>query len=288
MAMTIGGKTPQSIEIGGKAVQSLAIGGEVVWSEAPEYFYIKNEYNVVNTITIEKHGAPSTGTTLEYSTDGSTWSTPVYDASGKFGIALQNQNDKVYFRSSDGLSQSDTKYYRFTETEIASVGGDIRTLLDYTDRTLSSASARCFFSMLSGGKITDASNLDMSGITTLSTGCFRSMFGGNSLLTAAPQSLLATVGASSAYDNMFYNCTSITETPEIHTVPNGMDSFSFMFSGCSNLNKVYLYAAGWDSSKADYWLDGVSATGDFYNLGGATIPTGTNGIPSGWTEHTSL
>ena len=36
------------------------------------------------------------------------------------------------------------------------------------------------------------------------------------------------------------------------------------------------------------WLNGVSATGDFYNLGGATYTTGTSGIPSGWTVHTSL
>lgn len=33
MAMTIGGKTPQSIEIGGKAVATIEINGEVVFQD---------------------------------------------------------------------------------------------------------------------------------------------------------------------------------------------------------------------------------------------------------------
>ena len=33
MAMTIGGKTPQSIEIGGKAVSTIEINGEIVFQD---------------------------------------------------------------------------------------------------------------------------------------------------------------------------------------------------------------------------------------------------------------
>ena len=33
------------------------------------------------------------------------------------------------------------------------------------------------------------------------------------------------------------------------------------------------------------WLSNVSPTGDFYCPAELTIPTGANGIPSGWTRH---
>jgi hypothetical protein len=55
------------------------------------------------------------------------------------------------------------------------------------------------------------------------------------------------------------------------------------------INSITTYAN--DISATDClfnWLSGVASTGDFYNLGGATYPTGTSGIPTGWTEHTSL
>ena len=61
-----------------------------------------------------------------------------------------------------------------------------------------------------------------------------------------------------------------------------------MFSGCTNLNKVVSYATTIKGKGIYNWLQNVSATGDFYNLGGATYPSGASGIPSGWTVHTSL
>ena len=56
-----------------------------------------------------------------------------------------------------------------------------------------------------------------------------------------------------------------------------------MFNGCSALKRMETYFTSYNSNSTTRWLNGVSATGDFYNLGGATIPTGVNGIPSGWT-----
>ena len=62
-----------------------------------------------------------------------------------------------------------------------------------------------------------------------------------------------------------------------------------MFSGCSNLNKIIISAQDISASGCiDNWVQGVSATGDFYNLGGATYSSGASGIPSGWTEKTTL
>lgn len=90
-------------------------------------------------------------------------------------------------------------------------------------------------------------------------------------------------GASS----MLENCTSL-QGPVI--IKDQGDSYSFanMFKNCSSLDDIRYLGSSWDSTKANDWVSGVAATGDFYNLGGATLPTGTNGIPSGWTTHTSL
>lgn len=64
-----------------------------------------------------------------------------------------------------------------------------------------------------------------------------------------------------------------------------------MFRYCSSLNKVVSYITSPSSMGSTYtssWLQNVSSTGDFYNLGGVTFASGANGIPSGWTQHTSL
>lgn len=99
--------------------------------------------------------------------------------------------------------------------------------------------------------------------TTLSTRSFNKLFTTNTYVNISDLILPATTLANNCYYRMF--------------------------RGCTRLNKIITYAN--DISATDCltnWLDGVSATGDFYNLGGATYPSGVSGIPSGWTIHTSL
>lgn len=68
--------------------------------------------------------------------------------------------------------------------------------------------------------------------------------------------------------------------------------YQHLFENCPKINKIIIYNTTNASSSSNmymqYWLSGVSATGDFYNLGGASYSRGISGIPSGWTEHTSL
>ena len=127
--------------------------------------------------------------------------------------------------------------------------------------------------------------------TTLSRGCYESMFEGcTSLVNAPALPATSTYAGREAYKNMFKGCTSLVNAPSIgiQTVLNNQDIFYGMFYGCSSLNKITLNATSWDTSLATDWVNGVAATGDFYNLGGATIQSGVSGIPSGWTEHTSI
>lgn len=124
--------------------------------------------------------------------------------------------------------------------------------------------------------------------TTLVTSCYQSMFQGCTSLTTAPV-LPATTLTQGCYQNMFTNCTSLTQTPALPATTLSMFCYHSMFQGCTNLNKVTTYATDISEYNCLFnWVQNVAATGDFYNLGGATYEIGTNGIPTGWTEHTSL
>lgn len=120
--------------------------------------------------------------------------------------------------------------------------------------------------------------------TVLSHNCYNFMFSGCSSLTKAPD-LPATTLDTYCYNFMFYNCTSLTSAPTLPATTLTDSSYSNMFSGCTSLNKVTCYAtSGINTSySTSNWLDNVSSTGTFYKKAGVTWPTGTSGIPSGWT-----
>ena len=125
--------------------------------------------------------------------------------------------------------------------------------------------------------------------TTLAVRCYQFMFSYCTSLTTAP-ALPATTLVNDCYRNMFYYCTSLTTAPALPATTLVDWCYSNMFYGCTALTKVTTYAT--DISAYDClnsWLYNVSATGDFYNLGGATYSIeDPSGIPLGWTEHTTL
>ena len=124
--------------------------------------------------------------------------------------------------------------------------------------------------------------------TTLASSCYSLMFTGCRSLTTAPE-LPATTLASYCYQNMFWNCVALTTAPELPATTLVYGCYYYMFRGCTNLNSITTYATDISASRClDNWLYDVSATGDFFNLGGATYPSGASGIPTGWTEHKSL
>ena len=148
--------------------------------------------------------------------------------------------------------------------------------------------------------------------TTLTAGCYRYMFYNCTSLVTTPE-LPATTLASSCYYWMFYNCTSLTNAPELPATTLASSCYYDMFRGCSSLvtapelpattlaNYCY-YDMFRECSKLKYikmlatdisatsclssWVDGVSSTGTFVKHSNMTsLPTGTSGIPSGWTVY---
>ena len=281
MSMTIGGKQVASITIGGKTVSTIGIGGKIVEiaSAAPNYFYVQAEAAGAQVWLQNVSNTPS----IEYSTDGTTWTSWDYSR-----ITLANIGDKVYFRGNNpnGFITSSSNSSSFKCTADYRVGGDIAYLVSTTG-SAATLPASCFRALFNSQEhLIDASNLILSA-TSVGDYCYYMMFNYCTALTAAPVISATSVGDSS-FQSMFYGCTSLTESPTIHAAPTVTNSFVYMFYGCTALSKVTYDASSWNSANATSWMHNVAATGDFYNLGGATFESGSNGIPTGWTEHTSL
>ena len=122
--------------------------------------------------------------------------------------------------------------------------------------------------------------------TTLAPNCYQNMFSGCQSLTKAPE-LHATTLAIDCYDHMFSGCQSLTEAPVLPATTLAKNCYASMFSGCQSLKEVRVSATTTAENALKNWLEGVSATGDFYCNPNATIfPTNdVSGIPSGWTRH---
>ena len=120
--------------------------------------------------------------------------------------------------------------------------------------------------------------------TTLAYACYQYMFYGCTSLTEAPE-LPATTLASYCYQYMFYGCTSLTESPELLATTLADGCYQYMFNGCSKLNYIKMLAT-YISIRFCLmgWVTGVASSGTFVKHPDMTsLPSGTSGIPNGWT-----
>ena len=126
--------------------------------------------------------------------------------------------------------------------------------------------------------------------TTLAKNCYQSMFEGCTKLTSVP-ALPATTLATYCYYAMFNGCTSLATTPTLPATTLTSNCYNQMFQGCRNLISVRCLATNISASKCTRnWLNGVAATGTFYDANGevAWAADSPSGIPSGWTRSTKI
>ena len=140
----------------------------------------------------------------------------------------------------------------------------------------------CYYWMFGGcTSLTTAPELPA---TTLAEECYSFMLYGCTSLTTAPE-LPATTLANGCYACMFYGCTSLTTAPELPATTLANKCYQMMFYGCTNLN--YIKCLATDTSATDCvfnWVTNVASTGTFVkNPNMSSWPTGTSGIPTGWT-----
>ena len=222
-------------------------------------FGISNEYAGVNDFILTISGTPAS-TDLEWSKDGRHWT--AVDLTQQQCIVSMQEGEKVYLRSSTGFSKTGGELSIDCEHEYSAFG-DARNLIDYTDIENASLSGCDFIRMFSGSvNIIDASRMELP----------------------------FTVPSGACYFEMFENCENLAGGPDVMLTSLASDCLQGMFNGCTLINRAVVYVTSWDTWNTYLWLGSTAAAGDFYNLGGATnIPTGDwDGVPPGWTVHTSL
>ena len=120
--------------------------------------------------------------------------------------------------------------------------------------------------------------------TTIARFCYEHMFQGCKSLTTAP-ALPAKTLEYSCYNSMFYGCTSLTTAPALPAKTLAESCYYYMFQNCASLNSITVYADDISALNCTTdWLSNVASSGPFPNLGSVIYPTGTSGIPTGWTE----
>ena len=113
---------------------------------------------------------------------------------------------------------------------------------------------------------------------------FYCLFQGCTSLVKAP-ALPATKIAGYCYNSMFSGCQSLTKAPELPATILPNYCYGGMFKMCQSLKEVRISATEDESFSLVRWLEGVSATGDFYCDPNATIfQSGISGIPANWTR----
>ena len=88
------------------------------------------------------------------------------------------------------------------------------------------------------------------------------------------------------YAQMFRNCTSLTDAPEImlsSVAPRGC--MANMFAACTSLSSVTVHFKTWPTStQLNGWLSGVAPTGIFRCPAELPDERGNGRIPEGWTK----
>ena len=190
--------------------------------------------------------------------------------------------DKVQFYG-NSKNYSNT---RIVSTDNMSLSGNIMSLVDEDNfDTITTMEGTSFAGLFAG----NTCGFEASGLllpaTTLSENCYSGMFAGCSFLSDTPVELPALTLAPGCYSNMFEGCGQIPEAPHLPATELVDRCYASMFYQCGTLENVTCLATtinGTDCTKD--WLYEVNNPGTFTKAKGASCwPSGSNGIPWGWT-----
>ena len=200
----------------------------------------------------------SNGTVIQYSKDGSTWTSITASTATTIPVV---SGDTVLFRGTNQKYDGDG----FSGTTCwFDIQGNIMSLLygdDFEDKT-TLVSANTFYSLFRDCTgLTSVENLELPATTlsqycysqmfygcnnmvdapvlpatTLTNGCYQSMFAGCSSLRRVPNNYLsATALTSSCYSMMFRECASLVNAPQLPATSLGSACYYRMFAGCTSL-----------------------------------------------------
>ena len=201
-----------------------------------------------------------TGNSINYSVDdGETWTT----LSSNTDTPTVQAGNKIMFKATL-ISQDSNGIGTFSSTSKFIAQGNVMSLL-YGDDFI-------------GQK-------DLTGKNYVFYDLFNSCTG---LTNVKNLCLPATTLTNNCYSGMFNSCTSLTIAPELPATTLANNCYSRMFNGCTNLNYIKMLATDISATDCLYnWVIEVSSTGAFVKHPNMTsLPTGSSGIPTGWTVYT--
>lgn len=263
--------------------------GSVIERDSQDCLYASDYLTITslannNNIYWINGGQSSNARAVYISTDnGQTWTSKLSQRS-QISIATLNTGDKLLIKGTQ------TYYYtgyanHFTSDYTVDLSGNIMSLIygdDFAGQT-ELTSDNTFRHIFSGLKVVNANNLILPAIT-LTTYCYEGMFYGGTNLVTAPK-LPATTLANSCYYQMFRGCTGLTSAPQLPATTLTQYCYYQMFYGCTNLNYIKMLATDITASYClTNWVYGVAGSGTFVKAASmSSLPSGDNGIPTGWT-----
>ena len=223
---------------------------------------------------------------LEYSVNnGTTWNS----LGASTNTPSLNTGDKIMFKGNLTITQG-YGIGQFSSNGHFNIEGNPLSLIDdtyFADITDLTGMNQIFFQLFYGTDVVDASNLALPA-TILSQDCYTSMFENCRYLEAAP-ALPALKLADYCYQRMFYGCESLEAAPDLPALVATNGCYAYMFQGCSNLNYIKCMLSYVQYNPTSDWVTNVAPTGTFVKNTYSNWPTtGTNGIPTGWTEQTVI
>jgi len=213
----------------------------------------------------------NSGVTLQYSLDGTTWTTITSGATTPSANVIyfrgQATGTKSLFTSSATANE-----WSFTGATNLECKGKLDRLIqnDLGNNTdVLTIGAYCFNYMFSSKSTLISLDDDCLPATTLATQCYSNMFRLCTNLTTAP-TLPATTLATQCYSNMFYDCTNLTTAPTLPATTLADYCYYNMFRLCTNLTTAPTLPA---TTLADYCYSNM-----FYDCTKIKLSTTMTGI----------
>lgn len=281
MAFSFNGNIPEIVTFNGNDVLVIKWNGTTVWEKNNEDYSTNYLTFVAKRTGRFKFSGSTSSNKISYSTDnGETWSTPTRSVD-----FVVNIGDTVMWKGT--MTPNSTNGIGLFSASTASFDaqGNIMSLVygdNFVSQTTLSGNYQ-FRRLFQNTKIINAKDLILPA-TTLTHYCYQNMFYNCTSLTTAPE-LPATSLATYCYNIMFRGCTSLTTAPSLPATTLDTYCYYNMFRDCSSLNYIKMLATDISASNClTYWVDGVASSGTFVKAASMTsLPTGNSGIPNGWT-----
>jgi len=193
------------------------------------------------SVTFNIHTSTATNP-VEYSTDGSSWTTYTSGTA----ITLENVGDKVMFRGDNATYATSTNYSYFHCDKDCYVYGNLMSLISSTgystatELTAANTFRKLFYYYEDADHQVNSHILNHPSYpivlpaTTLTERCYDEMFNDCTGLTQAP-ALPATTLAAHCYSGMFWGCSGLTTAPTLPATTLANGCYSFMFYECTAL-----------------------------------------------------